>query len=95
MAWGYAGLAGQQPDGSLAPSSALEQLDERVGILLDSQIPCGSVANEPALARALARLLPETVPVMLAASSPVRDWMVWSGSGGVPTLFQLSRCLRH
>lgn len=72
----------QQPDGSLAPSSALEQLDERVGVLLDSQIPCGGVANEPALARALARLLPETVPVMLAASSPVRDWMVWSGSGG-------------
>ena len=72
----------QQPEGSLGPSSVLKQLDQRLGTLLDAQIPCCGVATEPALARALARLLPESIPVMLAASSPVRDWMVWSGSGG-------------
>jgi hypothetical protein len=30
--------------------------------------------NEPWLARSLASLLPEGLPVMLASSSTVRDW---------------------
>ena len=36
--------------------------------------------SEPGLARHLARLLPAGFPLMLAASSPVRDWLIWSGS---------------
>ena len=38
--------------------------------------------SEPGLARHLARLLPAGFPLMLAASSPVRDWLIWSGSSG-------------
>ena len=39
---------------------------------LDSALACS--ASEPALARHLSRLLPPGLPVMLASSSPVRDW---------------------
>ena len=39
--------------------------------------------SEPALARCLARLLPEGLPLMLANSSPVRDWESFS-EGNAP-----------
>ena len=38
--------------------------------------------SEPALARCLARLLPEGLPLMLANSSPVRDWESFSAGHG-------------
>ena len=41
---------------------------------LDRQLPGRGPANEPALSRALGSLLPPGVPLMLASSSPVRDW---------------------
>ena len=47
---------------------------------LDQQLPLLGPVNEPALVRGLAKLLPNDMPVMLAASSPVRDWLTWSGS---------------
>jgi 2-succinyl-5-enolpyruvyl-6-hydroxy-3-cyclohexene-1-carboxylate synthase len=34
------------------------------------------------LAFQLADLLPPGLPVMLSASSPVRDWLTWSGRSG-------------
>jgi len=40
--------------------------------------------SEPWLARSLARLLPEGLPVMLASSSPVRDWESFGDSGAPP-----------
>ena len=43
------------------------------------QLPLNGPLNEPALAQWLPQLLPEHLPVMLAASSPVRDWLTWSG----------------
>lgn len=49
----------------LAADAALQQL-------LDRDLSGGG--SEPALARALSRLLPAGLPVMLASSSPVRDW---------------------
>ena len=52
-------------DPLLAADAALqEQLDHALS----------TEASEPALARALSRLLPAGLPVMLASSSPVRDW---------------------
>ena len=46
--------------------------------LLDQELPvgiCGSgLIGEPALARSLSRALPPGLPLMLASSSPVRDW---------------------
>ena len=40
---------------------------------LDAELK-GSQPNEPALARLLSRALPAGLPLMLASSSPVRDW---------------------
>jgi 2-succinyl-5-enolpyruvyl-6-hydroxy-3-cyclohexene-1-carboxylate synthase len=56
--------------------------DQALGAwLADQLLPEGSV-SEPALAFQLAQLLPPALPVMLAASSPVRDWLTWSGRDG-------------
>ena len=46
---------------------------------LETQLPLHGAVNEPALAYWLPQLLPEHLPVMLAASSPVRDWLTWGG----------------
>jgi len=50
----------------------------------DTDVSPGSVVstlNEPWLARALSRLLPAGLPVMLASSSPVRDWESFAAAG--------------
>ena len=39
--------------------------------------------NEPKIARALSHLLPPGLPVMLSASSPIRDWLAFSGSASL------------
>ena len=46
---------------------------------IEKQLPLKGAVNEPALAYWLPPLLPDRLPVMLAASSPVRDWLTWSG----------------
>ena len=48
------------------------QADQQLQHQLDQQLP--RTCCEPALARALSRLLPADLPLMLASSSPVRDW---------------------
>ncbi len=48
---------------------------------LDDQLPLKGPVNEPSLARWLPRLLPKGFSVMLAASSPVRDWIKFAGKG--------------
>ena len=55
--------------------------------LLRQRLPLQGAVNEPALAHWLPLLLPQQLPVMLAASSPVRDWLIW---GGLPA--QTRRC---
>ena len=72
----------QQSPGRAGLSTAWAEPDHRLGALLDELLPCRGAVTEPALARALGQLLPSGLPVMLAASSPVRDWMLWSGKGG-------------
>jgi 2-succinyl-5-enolpyruvyl-6-hydroxy-3-cyclohexene-1-carboxylate synthase len=54
--------------------------DQRTQAALDRALPVAGPANEPALARALSRLLPPELPLMLASSSPVRDWESFSGA---------------
>ena len=56
--------------------------DALVDAVLDQRLPLQGAVNEPALSRYLARLLPAGLPVMLSASSPVRDWLTWSGRAG-------------
>ncbi len=56
--------------------------DALVDAVLDQRLSLQGAVNEPALSRYLARLLPAGLPVMLSASSPVRDWLTWSGTAG-------------
>lgn len=70
--------------GEAAPASASQELagrwraaDEALQRWLDQQLllgPAEPALAEPALARALSRLLPPGLPLVLANSSPVRDW---------------------
>ncbi len=48
---------------------------------LDKRLFRNGLITEPALARLLPRLLPTSIPVMLASSSPIRDWLSYSGEG--------------
>ncbi len=48
---------------------------------LDKRLFRNGLISEPALARKLPRLLPDSIPVMLASSSPIRDWLTYSGQG--------------
>ena len=57
--------------------------DQAIARYLDTTLPAVGAFSEPALVRQLARLLPIGFPMMLAASSPVRDWMIWTGKQGV------------
>jgi len=48
---------------------------------LDKRLFRNGLITEPALARRLPRLIPTSIPVMLASSSPIRDWLTYSGHG--------------
>ena len=61
--------------------------DELINGLLDYLLPLQGEINEPGLARWLPRLLPDDIPVMLSASSPVRDFMTYSGEGNMSRRF--------
>ena len=54
---------------------------------LDKRLFRNGLITEPALARLLPRLLPDSIPVMIASSSPIRDWLSYSGEGA-----SLRRC---
>ena len=75
-------LAEQMPKGS-APALDWHAADRWVSKQLDQLLPGSGSCSEPALARRLAKLLPPGLPVMLAASSPVRDWLSWGGLPGI------------
>ena len=73
-------LMADPPAANVGWAEPWHQADARTQALLDQAIgdPAASAsstaASEPALARLLSRLLPAGLPVMLASSSPVRDW---------------------
>ena len=64
------------PDQPSAASLAWAQPWHRADAAAQAQLDpaLGGGTSEPAIARALSRLLPPGLPVMLASSSPVRDW---------------------
>ncbi len=81
----WAWVGGQLNGPSVAPSAAACRLantwrdaEARLQVLLDQALSTDPRSagswNEPALARHLSRLLPPGLAVMLANSSPVRDW---------------------
>ena len=63
-----------------SPLQAWRTADLELQQRLSELLPGHGPANEPALMFALARLLPAELPVMLAASSPVRDWQAFAAS---------------
>jgi len=65
-----------------ADHSAWLRRDQALGLWLEEQLVPEGPVSEPALAFQLADLLPPGLPVMLSASSPVRDWLTWSGRAG-------------
>jgi len=62
-------------------TSDLKNYDLFVNDWLDKRLFRNGLITEPALARSLPRLLPNSIPVMLASSSPIRDWLSFSGQG--------------
>ncbi|MCX5938933.1 MAG: 2-succinyl-5-enolpyruvyl-6-hydroxy-3-cyclohexene-1-carboxylic-acid synthase [Cyanobium sp. LacPavin_0920_WC12_MAG_62_9] len=65
---------------SLAYSGLWSQLEAQGQQLLEREL--GPGFSEPALARQLSRLLPAGVAVVLANSSPVRDWETFADAAG-------------
>ncbi len=84
---GLQAISVRQPDGAKgghqsalqAWSAADADLQQRLADLL----PLRGAVSEPALMFALTQLISDEIPVMLAASSPVRDWQAFAaGSTG-------------
>ncbi|HGY5532018.1 MAG TPA: 2-succinyl-5-enolpyruvyl-6-hydroxy-3-cyclohexene-1-carboxylic-acid synthase [Prochlorococcus sp.] len=75
-AWICADSHSQQEAQSLL--KGWQAIDCRAQDWLDQQLPLQGAVTEPALARWLSRLLPAELPIMLAASSPVRDWLSYA-----------------
>ncbi|MEB3234302.1 MAG: 2-succinyl-5-enolpyruvyl-6-hydroxy-3-cyclohexene-1-carboxylic-acid synthase [Cyanobacteriota bacterium] len=75
---------GQASQASLELQQRWRQADQALQQLLDDALKPQGPLNEPALARALSRRLPAGVPVVLANSSPVRDWESFAASDAPP-----------
>jgi 2-succinyl-5-enolpyruvyl-6-hydroxy-3-cyclohexene-1-carboxylate synthase len=80
-------LAGSPSEACQRFAGQWETLEGRLQALLDQQLLAAPAADrapwgEPPLSRRLGRLLPEGVPLVLANSSPVRDWETFSDSRG-------------
>lgn len=65
--------AGQPSQAALELAAAWSQREGALQGWLDHSLPGGD-GGEPGLARALGRLLPADLPLVIANSSPVRDW---------------------
>ena len=96
-AWVGAQLAGDQTEAGRGAEAngacrclaeAWRGAEERCQALLDRELTTVDAAakpwSEPALARRLSRLLPPGLPLMLANSSPVRDWESFADPAAPP-----------
>lgn len=77
--------AGQTAKANQAFLASWQAAESRTQTWLNAQLThkaAGSRPDEPSLARALSQLLPSGLAVMLASSSPVRDWESFADPGG-------------
>ncbi len=74
--------AGEPAGESLALAGRWRQAEASVQALLEQEL--AGEDGEPALARRLSRLLPAGLPVLLANSSPVRDWESFADPAAPP-----------
>ena len=70
---------GEPSAASRADAERWMQAERSLQQQLDHELPQQGPCSEPALARALQQLIPPEWPVMLASSSPVRDWESFAG----------------
>lgn len=75
---------GAPASASLEQAAQWQALEARSQRLLDRELPPAGAASEPALARQLSRLIADGVAVMLASSSPVRDWESFTDPASLP-----------
>ncbi len=61
------------------PLNQLTKIDYLMNDWIREKFPLQGSISEPSLAYWLPRLLPKSLPVMLAASSPIRDWLSYAG----------------
>tara|TARA_B100000700_G_C15053484_1_gene861564 strand:+ start:2065 stop:3765 length:1701 start_codon:yes stop_codon:yes gene_type:complete len=57
----------------------LLEKDRSIDNLLDKELKLNGNINEPTLARFLSDVIPTSIPIMLSASSPIRDWITFAG----------------
>lgn len=81
-AWEAALAPGAPAAASVALAEAWQRAEALLQADLDRRLAPEGLVGEPALARWLQRQLPDGLPVMLANSSPVRDWESWAGCPG-------------
>ncbi len=74
--------AGDPAEASLALAGRWRRAEAAVQALLELEL--AGEQGEPALARRLSRLLPAGLPVLLANSSPVRDWESFADPAAPP-----------
>ncbi|MCP9916227.1 2-succinyl-5-enolpyruvyl-6-hydroxy-3-cyclohexene-1-carboxylic-acid synthase [Cyanobium sp. ATX 6F1] len=74
---------GAPASASLDQAAQWQALEAHTQCLLDRELH-PAAASEPALARQLSRLVAEGVAVMLASSSPVRDWESFADPAAPP-----------
>jgi 2-succinyl-5-enolpyruvyl-6-hydroxy-3-cyclohexene-1-carboxylate synthase len=83
-----AAAAVEPPASSCDLAKAWNQAEARQQAWLERQLALATSADgslsEPALARQLSRLLPAGLPLMLANSSPVRDWACFADPTAAP-----------
>ncbi len=60
--------------------SELIEIDKKINSYLLENLQYENVISEPSLAYWLPRILPESLPIMISASTPIRDWITFSGS---------------
>lgn len=75
---------GAPASASLEQAAQWQALEAHTQCLLDQELRPAAAASEPALARQLSRLVAEGVAVMLASSSPVRDWESFADPAAPP-----------
>ncbi len=78
-AWEAALAPGEPGAASVALAGRWQRAEAALQAGLDRELAPEGPLSEPALARWLQRQLPDGLPVMLANSSPVRDWESWAG----------------
>nr|YP_002049316.1 Menaquinone biosynthesis protein [Paulinella chromatophora]ACB43106.1 Menaquinone biosynthesis protein [Paulinella chromatophora] len=65
---------GKPTDLNLKMTSVWKEIEKVVQKLLDEELSLMGSIHEPSLARTLEQIIPSDWPIMLASSSPVRDW---------------------